>query len=345
MFLNPKKTFLDNEYLSKDVEELTADFLSYKAKNEALKISLILKNKNAEMRTRSLEKHVKELKTYSHSLESHIFDIKAQKELMDKSVLELQHQLDRKEEVTIWTLDNTKEEAKLPDNLKEIKNLYYDILNRIVALKEFQDSTKRNIAAFKLKDCKKDTEKRHVIRDFLKQSQNTHILLYLIAKSKLKIGRVDEALYFFEFSAMLGMKKAYKELSLIFYHGKGIEPNRGISRSWLLALEGNATALYQIGNCYYRGPLHQNFRKALFWYTKSADVGSWKAMQKIAWIHGYGYGNTLKNIVLAKEWFQKSIQREHELQTPLTIVENPGNSKNRQKTMRQFEKEELPQKV
>lgn len=74
----------------------------------------------------------------------------------------------------------------------------------------------------------------------------------------------------------------------------------------LAAEQGSDSAMYNLGNMYYKGQgSKKNDSLAMVWYRKAADNGIGEAMYSVGMLYYNGEG-TAKNDVLAKEWMSKA---------------------------------------
>ena len=70
---------------------------------------------------------------------------------------------------------------------------------------------------------------------------------------------------------------------------------------------GNAYAQFNLAELYRTGRVtSKNPDKALYWYRRSADQGTVKAMRKLATIHDKGWLGQPVNKPLAREWARKA---------------------------------------
>ena len=76
----------------------------------------------------------------------------------------------------------------------------------------------------------------------------------------------------------------------------------------MLAKRGDADAQYYVGMGYEEGRgTKKDMKKALEWYSKSAEQGHYGAQFKVGAFHEYGYG-VKKDIKTAFEWYKKSAE-------------------------------------
>eukprot|EP00834_Sanchytrium_tribonematis_P003550 NODE_140_length_16098_cov_0.678605.p9 type:complete len:295 gc:universal NODE_140_length_16098_cov_0.678605:7105-6221(-) len=135
--------------------------------------------------------------------------------------------------------------------------------------------------------------------------------LFAAAENKFAEGNYVCALKYFEYCAVCNFAPSFDKIASILLNGLGIDKTPRSARYWRHAKSHDPEAYYQIGNMYFRGPLNQNMKFALFWYQKAANYGEPKSMQKIAWIYGYGLGGVIKSKAVAKSWYKKSIMLEN----------------------------------
>ena len=71
------------------------------------------------------------------------------------------------------------------------------------------------------------------------------------------------------------------------------------------ANEGNADAMYSVGECYWYGlDVVPDEKEAFSWFLKSAELGFALSYEMVAWCYQEGCGVT-KDAAKAKKWYAK----------------------------------------
>lgn len=75
---------------------------------------------------------------------------------------------------------------------------------------------------------------------------------------------------------------------------------------------GDATAQFQLGECYFRGlGIAQNNKEAFSWYRKAAEQGDEKAQFMLGECYKDGIG-VMKSKMIARKWYRKAAEQGHE---------------------------------
>ena len=80
---------------------------------------------------------------------------------------------------------------------------------------------------------------------------------------------------------------------------------------------GDMYAQYFMGEMYYEGDtVNQDYKKAIYWYTKSAEQGDYESQAKLADIYFYGRG-VKSDKVIAYMWLNIAFENGH---TPAKLL-------------------------
>lgn len=137
-------------------------------------------------------------------------------------------------------------------------------------------------------------------------------MLYL--KGSVVEKNYNEAIYFFEKAKKLGNKDALNNIGYMYQYGYGVE--KDIQKAVDYYKEANiSTSLSNIAYIYLNAEIdiEPNYKKALEWFKKAADLGNANAMLKIGEIYQAGYYNRIKteyeiqqDEIESLRWFKKA---------------------------------------
>ena len=113
--------------------------------------------------------------------------------------------------------------------------------------------------------------------------------------------------------AKKGDATAMFNLGNCYKNGEGVEKNYEEAVKWYkkAAEKGNATAMCNLGNCYYNGNgVEKNDEEAVKWYKKAAEEGNARAMNNLGNCYENGEG-VEKNDEEAVKWFTRAAELGH----------------------------------
>jgi len=112
-------------------------------------------------------------------------------------------------------------------------------------------------------------------------------------------------------AAEQGDATAQYNLGNCYYNGNGVPQNDSEAVNWFrkAAEQGHADAQYNLGYCYYDGKgVPQNDSEAVNWFRKAAEQGHAEAQYKLGDCYYYGEGIT-QNYSEAIKWYKKAAEQ------------------------------------
>ena len=322
--LNFKKTFLDPNFLSQEIDQVTNKVTLLTCKNKRLESELdeLVKEKTDlikiinEQRSKiqvfqDIDEQLNDITERKFKLLVHLNGLSRFKEKIKVNLINTEQTcrepiiyyksdvVDTKYvtiSATIHFLMETSKQQQSDATVTAQYNQYHvdNLLNSIT----YQYSTMQYPL---LKERAKWNPKIPTIYSALLTSKN-YPFLFFYHGTQLMTTNAKDSILFLEISAILGATKAFLFLSTLYNQLAKSNPEYiPIIKYYLSCYRNESNGFYEIGNSYFRGPLEQNYRKAIYYYDKAARKGHGKAMQKLAWIYGYGFGN-LKNLTMASFW-------------------------------------------
>jgi len=164
----------------------------------------------------------------------------------------------------------------------------------------------------KKKDCEKSSDYMNMaIRGKYPEALNTLGRKYECGGECISQQSNHFALEWYHRAAYLGSSSAMYNIGNMYYKGKGVKQDCKTALEWYhkAAKKDNTLAMNEIGNMYNNGRcVVQDYEIALKWYNKAARNGNDKAMNNIGFMYYKGRG-VKQEYKMAIEWYHKAAKQ------------------------------------